>query len=67
MPEMDWAQAVSRLGTAAFKCARSITDRVVFWPAACWLLVRTKSSTILWPSSTVGMEVFLPRAVSQSV
>ena len=54
-------------GRVASSSARSTTDRVVSWPRHFSAQVSTKLSTICLPSSTVGIEVFFPKAVSQSV
>ena len=68
---MDWVmeleKALSFEGRVAESSARSTTERVVPWPGVRFAQVCTKSSTMRRPSSRVGMEVFLLRAVSQFV
>ena len=67
MLEVLLAKALSSLGIVAESSARSTTERVAFCPGTCFAQESMKSSTISFPSCTVGMDVLLERLVSQSV
>ena len=68
---MGWSlgtnDAANAFGTANSNSARSMMDNVVDCPAHCLAHVLTKSSMMIFPSSTVGIDVFSESAVNQFV
>ena len=58
---------LSLSGTVAATSARSVTERVAFCPGHFLAHVSTKSSTIFFPISIVGMLVFSESLLSQFV
>lgn len=64
---IDLAKAERSFGTVFENSARSITESVVFYPLHFLPHSDTKSSTIFFPMSSVGIEVLLPSFESQFV
>ncbi len=64
---MEVAKSLKLWGTVPESSARSMSDRVTWAPEEARVLTPTKSSTMVLPSSTMGVEVFLEILVSQLV
>ena len=63
----DLEKAPNFSGTVLANSARSMTDRVVPWPLQRAAQVDTKSSTMTFPRSRVGMEVLAESLLTQLV